>query len=86
MGETHLTYRCFLCGKQFERYSHVYSSQYSGIRGRYVGRYMIEACDVCYESNLDGWALRHERRLVAHLTKKGLPIPERNANGLLPRD
>jgi hypothetical protein len=86
MGEPQLTFHCFFCGKQFEKYEPLYSGEYSGYRGMYIGKYMIEACDVCYASNSDVWERRHEGRLVAHLTDNGLPIPTRNAEGLLPRD
>jgi len=86
VGEPQLTFRCFFCGEQFENYGPVYSGEYTGTRGMYIGKYMIEACDVCYASNSDGWARRHEARLIAHLTEIGLPIPNRNAEGLLPRD
>jgi hypothetical protein len=33
-----------------------------------------------------GWAPQFEARLIAHLTANGLPTPDRNAQGLLPRD
>jgi hypothetical protein len=86
MSEPHLTFRCFFCGKQFERDTHVYHGGHIAYRGKYVGRYMIEVCDECYAGNSDGWAPCHEAPLVAHLSAKGLPIPDRNKEGRLPRD
>jgi hypothetical protein len=47
MGEPQLTFHCFFCGKQFEKYEPLYSGEYAGYRGMYIGKYMIEACDVC---------------------------------------
>lgn len=55
-------------------------------RGWFVGRYGIEVCGGCYSGSVDGWAPRYEARLVAQLKAKGLPIPERNEKGQLPRD
>jgi hypothetical protein len=78
MSEPHMTFRRFFCGKQFERDNHVYHGGIVGYRGKYVGRYMIEVCDACYASNLNGWAPCYEAPLVAHLSAKGLPIPDRN--------
>jgi hypothetical protein len=84
--EPALTFRCFFCGKQFERDNHVYHGSPIAYRGKLVGRYMIEVCDGCYASNSDGWMPPFEATLLAHLTEKGLPIPDRNEKGLLPRD
>jgi hypothetical protein len=36
--------------------------------------------------NWDGWAPHHECVLLEHLEKKGLPVPQRNEKGLLPRN
>jgi hypothetical protein len=84
--EPTLTFRCFFCGKKFERDDHVYHGNLVGYRGRFVGRYVIEVCDGCYADNAKGWAPHCEAKLVAHLKKKKLPIPDRNDKGRLPRD
>jgi hypothetical protein len=83
--EPTMTFRGFFCGKPFERHNHVYHGNPAVYCGMYVGRYMIEVCDGCYASNPDGWAPDFETPLLAHLTANGLPIPERNEKGRLPR-
>jgi hypothetical protein len=79
VSEPHLSFHCFLCGKQFDR-------QGGPKGGMFVGRYVLEACNGCYGLNSGGWAPQFEARLIAHLTANGLPTPDRNAQGLLPRD
>ena len=54
--------------------------------GKYIPRYKINVCMTCYEGNWDEWAPGCENKLIAHLRAEGLPIPERNKKGLLPRD
>ena len=85
-AEPSLTFRCFFCRKKMKRDSNVYHGGHVGYRGKYVGRYMIEVCDECYAGNSDGWTPPFESPLLAHLTEKGLPIPDRNKEGRLPRD
>ena len=71
--------QCFMCGRDFQFGPHIY-------RGKGIPRYNISVCDTCYEGNWDGWAPECEKKLVEHLEKDGLPIPERNEKGWLPRD
>jgi hypothetical protein len=71
--------QCFICGGDFQFGPHRYE-------GRKIPRYNINVCNNCYEANWDGWAPHYEKKLVAHLRKEDLPIPERNAEGWLPRD
>ncbi len=71
--------QCFICGGDFQCGPHIY-------RGRRIARYDIDVCDGCYNSNWDGWNQRAEKKLIAHLEEKGIPIPKRNAQGWLPRE
>jgi hypothetical protein len=43
-------------------------------------------CNKCYAANFDGWAPKLEEKVTRNLKAKGLNIPERNTNGLLPRE
>lgn len=43
-------------------------------------------CGICWEANWDGWAPHYDEKLLALLKKNGLPVPARNAKGLLPRN
>jgi hypothetical protein len=52
---------------------------------KYVERYDISVCRVCWDGNWDGWARDYETRIIEHLKQKGLPVPVRNVWGLLPR-
>ena len=67
------------CNRAFQMGPHVYE-------GRYIPRYNLTVCKACYEGNWDGWHHDYEKFILAHLKKKGLPVPERNQNDLLPRD
>lgn len=71
--------RCATCGGEFRMGPDRYE-------GQHVPRYQITVCGSCYAGNWDGWAPHFEDRVVAVLKSKGLPIPERNAKGWLPRD
>ena len=53
---------------------------------RKVERYNIYCCDSCWDGNWDGWNTRHEAFLLEKLKENNLPLPERNKNGLLPRE
>ncbi len=54
--------------------------------GKKISRYHLSVCKLCYDGNWDGWTPHYEGKILSHLEAKGLPIPERNENGLLPRD
>lgn len=71
--------RCDLCNKEFQFGPHMYD-------GKHIPRYQITVCMSCWNGNWDGWAPDLEARLISHLKNKGLPIPERNAKGWLPRE
>lgn len=72
-------YKCDLCKNDFQHGPHRYE-------GHLCKLYDIVVCDTCWESNWDGWNPRHEDFLIRHLKEKGMPIPERNSKGWLPRD
>jgi hypothetical protein len=69
----------------------VCSSNYQHGPGRYEGHKLnlyggIFCCDPCWSGNWDGWSSRLEPVLLKHLSAKGLAVPARNSNGLLPRN
>lgn len=45
----------------------------------------LMVCDLCWISSHDGWATEYEPVLLEHLRHQGLPVPQRNAKGRLPR-
>ena len=71
--------RCFMCDNEFlmgpDRYD-----------GKFIRSYKINVCRICYNGNWDGWCPDFEDRLIEHLNKENLPIPERNEKGWLPRN
>ena len=71
--------RCDRCGERF---------QYGPVAyfGTYLPTDQVMACNRCYAANQDGWPPRLEERVTRNLKAKGLRIPERNSQGLLPRD
>lgn len=71
--------RCFICDSEYQFGPHLY-------KGKYISRYKINVCKICYQGNWDGWGPDCEDRLIAHLKKEGIPIPERNTEGWLPRN
>lgn len=70
---------CELCGRRFRFGAHIYD-------GKHVARYNVTVCRECYYENAGGWKPSVESRVTAKLREAGKPIPERNAQGLLPRD
>jgi len=79
MSRDSIKCECFICNNQFTMGPHVYDL-------RHIDRYNIHVCRVCYDGNWDGWAPDYEKRLIKHLEDQGLPIPERNPKGFLPRE
>lgn len=82
MSNQKIMFRCFFpfCGNQSFQMGHgLYD-------GKYIRRYDISVCMSCWRGNWDGWAPHYEKLLIAHLKEKGLPIPERNEKGWLPRE
>ncbi|WP_298775509.1 hypothetical protein [uncultured Shewanella sp.] len=72
-------YNCFLCHDSFQYGPELYDGKKISLYGG------IMVCMDCYNANWDGWNRDHEKKLISHLNEKGLPIPERNEKGLLPR-
>ena len=73
------TFTCDLCGRDYKHGPH----RYEGHRLHLYGD--LSCCSRCWEGNWDGWNAQYERLLIARLKKKGLPIPESNEKGRLPR-
>jgi hypothetical protein len=71
--------RCDLCGEEFQYGPMAYF-------GTYVPTYQVMTCNKCYVANCDGWAPKLEEKVTRNLKAKGLKIPERKINGLLPRE
>jgi hypothetical protein len=69
---------CECCGSQFQFGADVYD-------GKKLPAYDMMVCMGCYQANWDGWAPHYEPKILAHLEAKGIPVPERNAQGWLPR-
>ncbi len=59
---------------------------WASYEGKHISRFKIEVCSACYDSNWDGWAPSYEEKLIKHLKDKGLPVPDRNTKGWLPRE
>ncbi|MFO8008329.1 MAG: hypothetical protein R6V05_11415 [Candidatus Brocadiia bacterium] len=73
-------FTCDLCGSKFQHGLHRYEGHRLDLYGD------LWCCSFCWEGNWDGWNAHYEGFLIAHLKKKGLPIPERNEKGWLPRN
>lgn len=72
-------FECILCETEFQMGPDIYA-------GKWIPTYQMHVCDACYAGNWDGYANHFEPTIVQHLKSKGLPIPNRNAKGNLPRD
>ncbi len=70
---------CIVCETEFRMGSDVYA-------GKWLPSYQMYVCDACFAGNWDGYATDFDERIVQHLNSKGLPIPQRNARGYLPRE
>jgi hypothetical protein len=68
---------CGVCGSRFQSGRHIYD-------GKRLPEYDLGVCNICLDANRDGWALDIEPKILQHLKAKGLPVPKRNKNGLLP--
>lgn len=74
-----VTMACDICGRTFTSHLHVHE-------GHALKLYGAHCCDNCWSGNWDGWNPKYEAKILALLKDKGLPVPARNENGLLPRD
>ena len=79
MNNKKFMFKCDLCDSSYQMGRHKYD-------GKQISRYGIGVCNICYKGNWDGWATNHESKILLHLKEEGLPVPDRNDNGLLPRD
>lgn len=79
MKEQKFIYDCGICGAAFQFGPHLYE-------GKHIPSYNLTVCKTCWEVNWDGWGPGAERALLAHLERQGLPLPERNSKGWLPRE
>jgi len=79
MSDHKIMFSCQLCGTSYQMGRNKYD-------GKYIPRYKLGVCKACYEGNWDGWAPHYEEKILANLKTNNLPIPNRNENGLLPRD
>src|SRR3979409_607746 len=70
---------CGLCGRRFQYGPHRYE-------GHFIPRYKLVACDSCWHGNPDGWGPTTEPRLLSHLKRNWIAVPERNEKGLRPRE
>ncbi|MBN8886825.1 MAG: hypothetical protein J0I77_13985 [Rudaea sp.] len=52
--------------------------------GRWLPTYQMTICTVHINASPEGWAPHREEFLLSWLQSKNLPVPKRNANGLLP--
>ena len=48
--------------------------------------YNINLCQQCHRASAEGFARHYEQTLFDALGRAGLLIPDRNENGLLPRE
>jgi hypothetical protein len=69
---------CFVCSGSFQHGPHRY--------GQFIVRYQITVCSPCFRVAWDGWAPHAGEKIARQLDKGSIPIPPRNASGLLPRE
>lgn len=72
-------FKCDMCEASYQHGPHRFEGHSLPLYGK------IFACNQCWNGNHDGWAPDLEARLHAHLTRQGLPVPQRNDKGWLPR-
>ena len=46
--------------------------------------YKMPICNSCFSGNHDGFAGQSARRVTNHLTRHGIPLPNKNSNGWIP--
>lgn len=75
-----IMFECDTCGDPYQHGPH----RYEGHKLHRYGGIMV--CDSCWRGNHDGWNPRFEPILLGILKEKDLSVPERNEQGLLPRE
>lgn len=71
---------CGICGSKYRYGPSLYEGHVLG-----PGYANLGVCDICWDSNADGWAPHYEEKLERHVRAHGLELPPRLANGWLPR-
>lgn len=74
-----IMFPCDICGQQFQFGCHVYD-------GKFIPTYKLTVCITCFNANHDGWAPHYEQKILSHLERNRVKLPERNENGWLPRE
>ena len=69
--------RCDLCGNPHQMGPHRYD-------GEFLSHYQMQICRTCLHIHWNGVLPAFEPRMVAHLEKRGIALPERNRKGLYP--
>jgi hypothetical protein len=70
---------CQICNASYQMGIHRYD-------GKHIAKYNLDVCRTCYEANVDGWCPSVEGIILAHLKKLKMAVPERQADGYLPRN
>jgi hypothetical protein len=71
---------CDVCGSLYQHGAHRYEGHKLSLYGG------IFCCNTCWVANWDGWAPKYEGVLLKQLEAKCIAVPNRNAQGLLPRN
>ncbi len=79
MDKEKIMISCDICGASFQYGPHIYN-------GKQIKSYQLTVCKNCWDGNWDGWGPGTEQNLISHLQDKGIPVPNRNKNGWLPRE
>ena len=69
---------CDTCGESYQMSRGIYD-------GKPIAKYELDVCKMYYGGNWDGRAPHHEKKLLAHLESKPIPVSERNAKVCFPR-
>ena len=72
--------KCAICPRTFRYGEDNYHN------GKRLRGYDVMVCAGCYDSNWDGWNQQYEAKLESILDAQGKDYPERNDNGLYPRE
>lgn len=70
---------CDVCGTSVQVGPHRYDA-------RRNTTYDIMVCHACHDGNWDGWAPHLEPQVTKRLLEQGRTLPDRNPEGLLPRE
>ena len=69
---------CDVCGRRVQHGPGRYE-------GRMIRAYKMFVCESCYTANWDGWGPATEPKVIEHLNKQNIQIPQRNGKGWIPR-